>query len=85
MLVGLRVMVPFHEHRARRLWAAEQYEGTDRPPYPFQTDQGRCIGRVLMRPMMFRGKRLVGLVSFDPLMEIEFKAKEKRQNRKHFT
>jgi hypothetical protein len=77
-------VIAFHEHRARRLWAAEEYEGTERPPYPFQTGDARCIGRVLMRPMMFRGKRLVGLVPFDRLMEIEFKAREKRLNRKHF-
>ena len=74
----------FMMHRARRLWAAENYEGTERPPYPFQTDAGRCLGRVIGLPMHFRGKKIVGLVPFDPLMEIEFKAREKRQNRKHF-
>lgn len=38
-----------------------------------------------MVPMHFRGQKLSGLVPFDRLMEIEFKARERRQNRKHFT
>ncbi len=77
-------MIPFHQHRAQRLWAAENYEGADRPPYPFQSPGGKCIGRVLITPRMHRGKRLVGLVPFDSLMESEIKARERRQNRAHF-
>lgn len=59
------------------MWAAHEMR-----PYPFQTPGGHCIGRVLMSPTMFRGQRIVGLVPFDALMEREFAAREKRQNRR---
>jgi hypothetical protein len=79
-------MSDFTDHRAQRLWAAEGYDGNDRPPYPYRHAlSGVPIGRVLIRPLHWRGKKVVGLVSpLDRLMEIEFKAREKRQNRKHF-
>lgn len=72
------------EHRARRLWWAQDSDGMGLPVYPYEGG-GRLIGRVLMRPYHFRGKKLIGLVPLDPLMTIEFRAREKRQDRAHFT
>lgn len=77
-------MSAFTDHRASRMWAAQQYEGPLRPPYPHLTPAGRCLGRVLMRRTMHRGKPLLGFVPFDSLMEDEFRAREKRQNRNKF-
>lgn len=71
------------ELRALRLAAADIGVGFDRPPYP-HAPGARCLGRVLLFPYRFRGKKLIGLVPFDALMETEFKAREKRQNRRHF-
>ncbi len=73
----------YAEHRAQRLSLAEGYDGPNMPPYPFLGD-GRMLGRVLILPKHWRGQKIVGFVGKDPLLETEFRAREKRQNREHF-
>ena len=74
----------FAEHRAERIAIAGRYEGWDRPPYPF-LDDGRMRGRVFVVGFNWKGRRLLGLVPHDPQLEAEMRAREKRQNRKHFS
>lgn len=83
------VMKSFIEHRADRLRAASAYEGWDRPPYPFQTPEGRCVGRAIISSVRVRTGNAVitlpaGLLRFTFEIEALFKAKEKEQNRTAF-
>lgn len=64
----------YAEDRALRMLLAQNDQTLDR----------RCLGRVLLFPMMWRGKKIVGLVEHDVLLDNLFSAREKRQNRKHF-
>jgi hypothetical protein len=84
--------VSYPEHRVRRLWAAQEYEGHDLPPYPHEGD-GKLIGRVVMFPEFLTNlqitapagfyHRFKGGVQFHYL-EAHYKAKEKRQNRQFY-
>jgi hypothetical protein len=75
--------VSYLEHRVRRLWAAEEYEGHDLPPY----GDGKLIGRVVMFPESASNRRYVippGQYPITPMIEAHYKAKEKRQNRQFY-
>lgn len=68
--------------RAAAIIMATGCTGWGRPLLP---ETGRSLGRVLMRPMLMRGKWIgPGLVPHDVLLDREFFAREKRQNRRAF-
>lgn len=84
-------MIPYLEHRAERLIIAAAYTGWERPPYPFQTPAGHCIGRLVIDRggARFRsGNQIItlppGLHRFKSEVEALYKAKEKWQNRTAF-
>jgi hypothetical protein len=85
-------MSAYAEHRARRMWAAQDYEGWELPPYPFANDGviPHNIGRVLLFPEITAGGFgfEAGLWPVEDggfnMLKAHFKAKEKRQNREKF-
>lgn len=70
-------MVPYHEFRARRLWAAYTYEGWGMPPYP---GPGPNIGR-LVTSGPHAGLHLASSASCSRL-NANALAQEKMQNRR---
>lgn len=82
-------MLSYTEHRQRRIEAAGSYSGWDRPPYPFQNG-GKCRARAVMTTTRFLHTQIAPgsyLYAFPANAELDriFKAKEKAQNRKHFS
>ena len=74
-------MSEYTEQRTRRLWAAHDYVGWDRPPYPHE-GAGRNIGRVVMAGP-FAGFYPRGTAKWAEL-DATIKLKERAQNRKRF-
>lgn len=76
-------MSAYTDHRARRMWAAHNYEGWDRAPQP---DARQSLGRLVtyriadVLPGFYpNGHARKGYI--DTL----FKARERQQNRTHFS
>lgn len=75
-------MSAYTDHRARRMWAAHEYQGWDMPPHP---DGRKSAGRLV-------GSRVADIApGFYPnshprkaYIDTMFKARERAQNRKHF-